>query len=93
LGGNIYIYISSYGSYRFIKKINNEIISALQIMYRNGTEPFASNVLTKEEYRNMGIAKELLIRAENYFKQKIKPSNDVNILGSKLVNSYLRTQE
>lgn len=90
IGDNIYLYKSEIGSYRFIKKIDNNNVSAIQIMYRKGQRPYTTNAFTLPEYRKKGIALELLKKAETYFEEPLNLSNDVSELGSKLKKSYYK---
>ncbi|MFM2392570.1 MAG: hypothetical protein RLZZ546_547 [Bacteroidota bacterium] len=90
IGDDIYLYKSDAGSYRFIKKVNNVNVSAIQIMFRKGQQPYATNAFTLPEYRRKGIALELLKKAEIYFEQPLNLSNDVSELGSKLKKSYYK---
>ena len=93
LGGNFYLYKSEFGSYRFIKKIGSEIVSTIQVMYRNGNIPYATNAFTKLEFRKQGIALDIMKKAEIYFGEKLDTSNDTSDLGFKLKNSYNRINE
>lgn len=90
LGNSVYLYKSDVGSYRFIKSLEGKNISAIQIMYRKGQQPYATNAFTLPNYRRKGIALELLKKAEIYFEQPLNLSNDVSELGSKLKKSYYK---
>lgn len=62
----------------FVKKVNNEVIAFAQCSIRNdyveGTNSspvgYLEGIIVKEEYRHMGIAKELLKECENWAKEK-----------------------
>lgn len=61
-------YVSQFGSYRYIKYIDGNPISVLQIMSKDGINGSVSNVYTKPEYRKRGYSKELWERAKQDFK-------------------------
>ncbi len=85
-GLTIELYISEYGSYRFVAVKNEEIVSAIQVMSRDGKFGYVSNAYTEKEYRNKGIGAELIKFIRKYFTE-ITFSEDRSMLGERFVNS------
>lgn len=82
----IELYISEYGSYRFVAIKNEEVVSAIQVMSRDGKVGYVSNAYTRKDYRNKGVGSELIKFIRKYFTE-ITFSEDRSILGERFVNS------
>ena len=82
----IELYISEYGSYRFVAIKNEEVVSAIQVMSKDGKVGYVSNAYTRKDYRNKGVGSELIKFIRKYFTE-ITFSEDRSILGERFVNS------
>lgn len=80
ISDTVSIYRGRNGSYRFVKIIDNQIISALQVMKKRGKCTVA-NVITSDKYLRNGFAKELFLNAKHYFKKPINHSKDLTKTG------------
>lgn len=78
INSSVYLFKSPFGSYRFVKYVDGVIVSAIQIMKREDTEPKTANVYTLPLYRRKGYALELYKTAEKFFGTFIEGS-EVNI--------------
>ena len=62
-------YSNQFGSYRYVMKMGDEIVGAIQVMSRDKSKGVAANVFVKPEYRRKGIAKKLLVQAKKDFDE------------------------
>ena len=62
-------YSNKFGSYRYVMKMGDEIVGAIQVMSRDKSKGVAANVFVKPEYRRQGIAKRLLVQAKKDFDE------------------------
>jgi len=74
-------FISPNGSFRYVRYVNGEPVSAIQIVSKDGKNAQIANVYTRPEYRRQGFAKELLNRAKQGF-EFITHSKDLSTLGA-----------
>ena len=64
---NIAVYKDEYGSYRFVYFLNNEPISGLQVVSKDGTNGVIANVYTVPEYKRQGFARQLVNKSREVF--------------------------
>jgi len=62
-------YSNQFGSYRYVMKMGDEIVGAIQVMSRDKSKGVAANVFVKPEHRRKGIAKKLLVQAKKDFDE------------------------
>lgn len=81
----IKVFKSNNGSYRYIKYVSDTPVSCIQIVY-DGKIAQIANVITIEQERRKGYAKELFYFAKLKFK-KIFHSYNLSPLGKKFANN------
>lgn len=74
-------FLSPNGSYRYVRYVDGNPVSAIQIVSKDGKNGQIANVYTLPEYRKQGLARELLDRAKQGF-EKIVHSKDLSGLGA-----------
>lgn len=77
---------SEYGSHRYVYTKDGEIISALQVVSKDGKAGTVANVYTKPSERMQGVAKSLYNQAKADFKE-LKHSEDLTASGVKFKES------
>lgn len=74
------LFQSPFGSYRYVMSIDGNIVSALQIMSRDGKVGKIANAFTHKDYRRKGYGKQLFNYAKKKFN-KIEHSDDLSDIG------------
>lgn len=76
----IRLFVSPFGSYRFVAFDGDQPVSALQVMSRDGRDGVIANVYTAPSARRRGFARRLLAAARRRFRH-IDHSTDLSDAG------------
>ena len=74
------------GSYRYVFSQGGRIVSALQVLSKDGKKGVAANVYTAPEFRRQGLASQLLEKARSDF-ESIEMSDDLSQAGQAFVEA------
>lgn len=77
----IELYVSEYGSYRFVIINKGKIISAIQVMSKDGKNGYIANAYTHPSFRRKGLGSFLVKFIQKYFKNNIRFSRQVYFRG------------
>lgn len=86
IGEGLVLYKDANGSYRFVKTVGDEPVSAIQVMSKDGESGQVAKAFTSKEHRRRGYASELIGAARNYFKT-LTFSDDRSGSGDKFVGA------
>lgn len=81
-------FINPYGSFRYVSYKNGQIVSAIQLMSKDGKNAKLINAITLPEYQKQGFASALIERARQDFNN-IEFSEDLTTAGAALANNTL----
>ena len=87
------VFISKYGSYRFVKFQNDKPIAALQIMKTGPKSGHVANAYVLPEFRKQGIGTELIRCARYWYFNKLDFSNDTSRQGQIFVDKMKEHKE
>jgi len=83
---DISVFVDPFGSYRFVKFLDNQPISAVQVMSKEQGVGHIANAYTHPDYRRQGHARDLLQEISKIFK-KLTVSDDLSDEGREWVKS------
>lgn len=88
IGMGIWMYQSEFDSTRFVKFVQGEPVSGIQVITFRGSSPEAANIFTREKHRRKRYATEVWNAAKRRFPLMV-PSRNVGVMGRELLKSIL----